>query len=96
MTTNQSGYRISDFGRSLCRHMQAWPGFTASHPFKWADWTEGIHQDYRILAKRAVRADSVRCTNTQTISSVLRCLPSTSSCPSGKARGRACHDAYAT
>ena len=86
MTSNQPGHRRSEFAQYLGRHMEAWPGFTGSHPFKWTNWTEGIYQDYRILARKAVRADSVALHEhaNHILSSQVFAL--TSSCHSGKAK----------
>lgn len=59
MTADQYNRPHSDFAGTLRQHMEAWPGFTGPCPPMWDDWTDGIYPDYRDLANRAVRADSV-------------------------------------
>ena len=59
MTANQSGYRPSAFAKALRQHMEAWPGLAGVRSPMWANWTDGIYQDYRALVQRTVKADSV-------------------------------------
>lgn len=59
MTGNQHDYNRSAFAKALRQHMEAWPGFTGAHPHMWYNWTDGIYQDYRTLARKTVKADSV-------------------------------------
>ena len=40
--------------------MEAWCDEIGKRPPMWANWTDGIYPDYRSLAKKSVRADSVK------------------------------------
>ena len=60
MNINRSDYRRGDLYWSLRRHMEGWPGFTGTSPLMWDNWQDGIHQDYRNLARETVRTDSVK------------------------------------
>ena len=40
--------------------MDEWCAEVGSRPLSWAKWTEGIYPDYRALAEKSVRADSVK------------------------------------
>ena len=59
MTANSTGHRPSNFAQDLHRHMLAWAGLARNASPYWTDWIEGIQQDHRRLALKAVKADSV-------------------------------------
>ena len=60
MTDEKTGYHPTQFAKFLRGHMQEWCDDGAVRPPAWARWTDGIYLAYRDLAKRMVRADSVR------------------------------------
>ena len=60
MTHEKTRYRPTPFAESIRAHMDGWCDDGGRRPSAWARWTDGIHHAYRALAKRAVRADSVR------------------------------------
>ena len=59
MTGERIGYSRSGFYWDLRRHMEAWPGFDGQKPLMWDNWTDGIFPDYRDLATKTVKDDSV-------------------------------------
>ena len=59
MNSNQFRHRPGAFAKTLRQHMEAWLGVAGIHPPMWANWTDGIYRDYRVLAQQAVKADSV-------------------------------------
>ena len=60
MTDEKTGYQPTQFAGLLRDHIDAWSNDGAQRPPAWATWTDGIYPAYRPLAKRSVRADSVR------------------------------------
>ena len=60
MTHEKTRYRPTPFAESIRAHMDGWCDDGGRRPSAWARWTDGIYHAYRALAKRAVRADSVR------------------------------------
>ena len=59
MTSNQYGYNRSAFAQALRRHMETWPGFAGSRPPCGPTGRTGYTGDYRNLAGKAAKADSV-------------------------------------
>ena len=60
MTDEKTGYKPTQFSEFLRGHMDEWCNDGARRPIAWARWEDGIYAAYWPLAKRAVRADSVR------------------------------------
>ena len=59
MTDNRYGYGRSAFANALRQHMKGWAGFAGDAFPMWANWTDGIYGDYRALAGKMAKADSV-------------------------------------
>ena len=59
MADGMEDYQPTPFADSLWAHTEKWCADTAN-PRRWAKWTEGIYGDYRDLAEKAARSDSVR------------------------------------
>ena len=53
-------YQPTEFALELQAHMEEWYGEMCPCPPIWADWTDGIHPDYRDLAKHVRRVDEVK------------------------------------
>ena len=60
MTYDTNRYQPTTFAKSLRAHVEAWCHRAGSRPRAWAKWTDGIYPDYRTLAEKSVRADSVK------------------------------------
>ena len=60
MTDDTNRHEPLPFAKSLRAHMESWCHRAGSRPRAWAKWTDGIYPDYRTLAEKSVRADSVR------------------------------------
>ena len=60
LTDDTNRYQPTTFAKSLRAHVEAWCHGAGSRPRAWAKWTDGIYPDYRTLAEKSVRADSVR------------------------------------
>ena len=60
MSNPETRFQPTSFTASLRSHMEAWCDEVGKHPPMWATWTDGIYSDYRTLAKRSVRVDSVK------------------------------------
>ena len=75
--------------------MDEWCAEVGSRPLSWAKWTDGIYPDYRALAEKAVRADSVKLH--EYVAHILssQALAFNLFCHSGKAVGRDCPSASA-
>ena len=55
-----AGYRPTAFAVSLRAHMDEWSAGMCRRPPMWAQWTDGIHPDYRGLADRVRVDDEVK------------------------------------
>ena len=60
MTDDTNRHEPLPFAKSLRAHMESWCHRAGSRPRAWAKWTDGIYPDYRTLAEKSVRADSVK------------------------------------
>lgn len=55
-----SAYEPSEFARELRAHMEDWSADACRRPPMWSHWTEGIHPDYRDLAREVQVADEIK------------------------------------
>ena len=55
-----SGYEPTEFALELRAHMEDWSTGTCRRPPLWTHWTEGIHPEYRELARDVQVADEVK------------------------------------
>ena len=55
-----SGYEPTEFALELRAHMEDWSTGACRRPPMWAHWAEGIHPEYRELARDVQVADEVR------------------------------------
>ena len=60
MTNKEPNSPEVPFSGSLRTHMEKWCGDIGKRPPMWAKWTDGIHPEYRSLAEKVIRADSVK------------------------------------
>ena len=57
--TKGKGWVTTPFAESLRKHIEVWCDYRGKRPPMWTNWTDGIYPDYRSLAEKAARADSV-------------------------------------
>ena len=60
MIDEKNKHRRTPFADSLRSYMEEWCDHDARRPPAWVVWTDGIYSDYRALAKKSVRIDSVK------------------------------------
>ena len=55
-----SAYEPTEFARELRAHMEDWSAGACRRPPMWSRWTDGIHPDFRNLAREVQVADEVK------------------------------------